>query len=64
MRKIVILALIAVFILLMVTGCVPGDGSYTAEKPAGFFSGIWHGWLAPISLILGLFNKNIRVYGY
>jgi hypothetical protein len=62
MRKIVILALITVFILLMVTGCVPGDGSYTAEKPAGFFSGIWHGWLAPISLILGLFNKNIRVY--
>lgn len=61
MRKILILAMISVFILLMVTGCVPGDGSYT-EKPAGFFSGIWHGWIAPISLILGLFKKNIRVY--
>jgi len=24
--------------------------------------GIWHGWIAPISLILGLFNDTYRVY--
>lgn len=49
-------------ILLLLTGCVPGDGTYTPANPAGFFWGIWHGWLAPLSLIIGLFNKNIRVY--
>ena len=27
-----------------------------------FFSGIWHGWIAPLSLILGIFTDNIRVY--
>ncbi|MBE3519567.1 MAG: hypothetical protein IMW97_04600 [Firmicutes bacterium] len=46
----------------MLTGCLPGDGSYTPSKPAGFLSGIWHGWIAPISLIVELFNRNIRVY--
>jgi len=46
----------------MLTGCIPGGGSYSVSDPAGFFSGIWHGWIAPISLILGLFNKNIRIY--
>jgi hypothetical protein len=55
-------------ILLLVTlmtsaGCIPGDGKHTTEKPAGFFWGIWHGWIAPISLIWGLlFNPEIRIY--
>ena len=49
-------------ILITFSGCVPGDGKHTPEKPAGFFWGIWHGWIAPISLIWGLFNPAIRVY--
>lgn len=43
-------------------GCVPGDGKNTIDRPAGFFWGIWHGWVAPISLIIGIFKKNIRLY--
>ena len=49
-------------ILITVSGCVPGDDKHTAEEPAGFFWGIWHGWIAPISLIWQLFNPEIRVY--
>ena len=44
------------------SGCLPGDGKSTAENPAGFFWGFWHGLIAPISLIVGLFNKVIRIY--
>ena len=56
-----------VCLLLLVTlitsaGCVPGDGKHTTQKQAGFFWGIWHGWIAPISLIWGIFNPDIRVY--
>ncbi len=60
--KKIILFLIAVLLISTLTGCVPGDGTYTSAKPAGFFWGIWHGWVAPITLIWGLFEKNIRVY--
>jgi len=49
-------------IISLVTGCTPGDGTYNTEKSAGFFMGIWHGWIAPISLIIGVFNQNIRLY--
>lgn len=49
-------------LLLLSAGCVPGDGAATAEDPAGFFSGIWHGWIAPVSLILGIFNPELRIY--
>jgi hypothetical protein len=48
--------------LLMTAGCAPGDGKATADKPAGFLWGIWHGWIAPVTLVIGLFNKQIRVY--
>lgn len=61
-RKILISAAIAGIALFVLTGCVPGDGTYTASKPAGFLWGIWHGWIAPVSLVIGLFHKNIRVY--
>ena len=61
-KKLLILSILVASMLLTLTGCIPGDGTYTTAKPAGFFWGIWHGWVAPISLIISLFHKNIRVY--
>ena len=61
MRKRFICILLLIFLMLHI-GCLPGDGKHTAEKPAGFLWGIWHGWLAPLSLIWGLFNSEMRVY--
>lgn len=61
-KKILLLAIISVSMLFTLTGCIPGDGTYTAEDPAGFFWGIWHGWISPISLIVGFFDESIRVY--
>jgi len=48
--------------LLLFTGCIPGDGRNNIEYPAGFFKGIWHGWIAPLSLVIGFFKQNIRLY--
>ena len=44
-------ALICLVPLILLAACAPGGGSSTADDPAGFFMGIWHGWIAPISLI-------------
>jgi hypothetical protein len=54
--------LIIFTMLLTLTSCIPGDGTYNSVRPAGFFWGIWHGWVSPISLIISLFDHNIRVY--
>jgi hypothetical protein len=57
------IALLGLFLCcLLLAGCMPGDSKYTEEQPAGFLSGIWHGWIAPISLIVGLFRDGVRVY--
>ena len=61
-KRVIIGLLLLVAILILMTGCIPGDGSYTPGRPAGFLWGIWHGWIAPISLIIGIFDQNIRIY--
>lgn len=60
-RKITLLILLLTITLLL-SGCVPGDGRNTPHHPAGFLMGVWHGWIAPFSLVFGLFKKGIRVY--
>ena len=47
---------------IALSGCFPGGPTYSSQEPAGFFAGVWHGWIAPISLIVGLFKDGIRVY--
>ena len=62
MNKKIFILMILIFLSLIFSGCVPGDGSYSQEKPAGFLWGIWHGWIAPITLVIGLFKPNIGIY--
>lgn len=52
----------AIFLFLFITSCIPGTGHFTPGRPANFLTGIWHGWIAPVSLIGGLFNPSIRIY--
>ena len=56
------LSIVIILVLLASTACMPGDGSYNLQKPANFLSGIWHGWIAPISLIFSIGKSNIRIY--
>lgn len=60
-KRLLLLALL-LLLLISLSACAPGDGKATADNPVGFFWGIWHGWIAPVSLIIGLFNRDIRIY--
>ncbi len=60
--KIVIIIAIIILLAFVMTGCLPGDGKKTAEEPGNFLTGVWHGWVAPVSVIVGIFNDDIRVY--
>jgi hypothetical protein len=31
-------------------------------QPAGFWAGFWHGAIAPITFIVGLFQPGVRMY--
>lgn len=62
MKQSVKLLFLSLLIIFSLSGCMPGDGSASLSDPSGFFWGVWHGWIAPISLIFGLVHKNIRLY--
>lgn len=56
------LLLTVIFCAALLTGCVPGDGANGPGHLAGFFSGVWHGWIAPISLIIRFFDDSRSIY--
>ena len=60
--KFIVLILVIIIAVSLLSGCIPGDGKNTSDNKAGFFWGIWHGWLAPISLIISIFKDNISIY--
>ncbi len=60
-KRWLLLALLALMLLLL-SGCAPGDGANTQDDPAGFFTGVWHGWIAPVTLVVSLFNRDIGIY--
>lgn len=57
----IVFALLILMVFLL-TSCLPGTTTQNQNTPAGFLMGIWHGWIAPISLIAGLFNPEISIY--
>jgi hypothetical protein len=66
MKKLFVFCL-TVIILLLLTTCAPGPNQLTQTeneegKVAGFWMGLWHGLIAPITFIVSLFTKNVNVY--
>lgn len=64
--------LIAVFalILLVLASCAPGANTLSGQvrpdseqsEPAGFFTGLWQGFIAPFTFLVSLFNKSVGIY--
>lgn len=44
---------------------VAGPNSKYAEagaKPAGFWAGLWHGLISPVTFFVSLFSAGVRIY--
>ena len=61
-------ALIVLAVVLLVTvSCAPGPNEL-AESPdgegkvAGFWWGLWHGIITPITFIISLFDQSVQMY--
>jgi hypothetical protein len=54
--------IMALFLFALVVGCgFVGPESILSYDPPGFFVGIWHGLLAPYTLVIRIF-LDIRMY--
>ncbi len=61
MKRILPITCIIILVFLSVS-CFPETVASEGEEPANFLMGIWHGWIAPVSLIVSLFNDNVSIY--
>jgi hypothetical protein len=48
--------------VVTISACIPGGGTFHQDNPAGLFSGIWHGWIAQVSLIISIFDRSTKIY--
>lgn len=61
--KMVVLAAVALAAALALVGCAaPGVAASSLPEAAGFWLGLWHGMIFPITFFVSLFNSEVGVY--
>ena len=53
--------------ILFTASCAPGPNPLekttdATGRTAGFFLGIWHGFISPVTFIVSVFTRNVRIY--
>lgn len=62
------LVVVTVLAVLLLASCAPGANELAstpppgAEDPAGFWLGLWHGFIAPITVLVSIFNESVGIY--
>jgi len=54
-------------LIFILASCAPGPNDFektpdSEGKVAGFLKGLWHGLIAPITFIISIFSKTVRLY--
>ncbi|HNX99118.1 MAG TPA: hypothetical protein PKK12_15685 [Candidatus Aminicenantes bacterium] len=62
MRRNAWLAL-ALVLLLAAASCAPGPNPLKRSgEAAGFWLGLWHGLISPITFVISVFNSRVNLY--
>ncbi|MFP3916006.1 MAG: hypothetical protein ACLFWM_14090 [Actinomycetota bacterium] len=66
-RKGAVIAASLLILALILTACAPGVNPEIGSAPeggdvAGFWLGLWHGIIAPVTFVISLFTDNVNLY--
>ena len=56
---------ITFLLIFTLAACAPGPNPQMpteSGQSAGFWLGLWHGFITPFTFIISLFNRNINIY--
>ena len=56
-----VLIAIIILALLTIAGCAAGPTRFV-DHPAGFWAGLWHGFIIVVTFIIGLFTNSVQIY--
>ncbi len=52
----------SLFLCALLVACAAGDPRFSAQDPAGFWQGLWHGLIVPITFVISLFSSTVEIY--
>jgi hypothetical protein len=62
----VFVLVVVLLLLTVVAGCAPGANQFAGTAGehgvAGFWLGLWQGFIAPFAFVVSLFKSNINIY--
>lgn len=62
-RRLIIGLLLAGGVAVLLTACAAGANPVSGgADPAGFWLGLWQGFIAPIAFLVSLFNHDVGIY--
>lgn len=67
MLKKSIFLIVLIALMLTLSACAPGANEYVQTENsrgqiAGFWLGLWHGIISPVTFIVSLFSRNVGIY--
>jgi hypothetical protein len=67
MKSSLSLVLLLLLLLNLLAGCAPGPNQFKEATTdhgvvAGFWLGLWHGFIAPFVFVASLFKGNLTIY--
>lgn len=64
-RRGAVTGVVLAFAVVVLAGCAAGPNdvaSVGTTDLAGFWLGLWHGFISPITFLVSLFNDDVNVY--
>ena len=66
MKRVAVMAAVLAVVLVL-AACAPGpnDAERTPSakgQVAGFWLGLWHGLISPVTFVISIFSRNVRLY--
>jgi hypothetical protein len=66
-RRMATTSLVLILFLLVLASCAPGVNPEVGTAPegasvAGFWMGLWHGFIAPVTFVISLFTDSVSLY--
>ncbi|HYN30919.1 MAG TPA: hypothetical protein VES95_13780 [Dermatophilaceae bacterium] len=61
-RWVQLVALAMVVLVLGACAAGPNPAVDTGPDPAGFWLGLWHGFITPVTFLVSLFDSDVSIY--
>lgn len=58
----VVVAVVGAALLLSSCAAGPNPAAGTGQEPPGFWLGLWHGIILPVTFVISLFTDGVNVY--